>query len=170
MTRFRTTLKGVDDSSAAYVTVPATLMRTFEGRIRVPVRVTINGATWRTTICDMGLGPAIGVAAAVRKNAGIARGDRITVDVERDVDPRTVEIPADFAKAMRASERRAFDAMSYSHRKEYVVWIGAAKKPETRLRRIEKARAALRDSVFMRPCSASRSAEKDRSIASSSSA
>ena len=147
MTRFRTTLKGVDDSSATYVTVPAAVMRAFEGRIRVPVRVTINGATWRTTICDMGLGPTIGVAAAVRKSAGIARGDRITVDVERDLDQRTVEIPADFAKAMRASERRTFDAMSYSHRKEYVVWIEAAKKPETRLRRIEKARSALRDRI-----------------------
>jgi uncharacterized protein YdeI (YjbR/CyaY-like superfamily) len=60
---------------------------------------------------------------------------------------RTVEIPADFAKAMHASERRAFDAMPYSHRKEYVVWIEAAKKPQTRLRRIEKACSALRERI-----------------------
>ncbi len=147
MARFRTSLRGVDDSSGTYFAVPATVMRAFEGRIRVPVRVTINGVTWRTTICDMGLGPAIGVAAAVRKDAHVARGDRITVDVERDTDPRTVDVPADFAKAMRAPERRVFDAMSYSHRKEYVMWIEDAKKPETRMRRIEKARSALRDRV-----------------------
>jgi len=46
---------------------------------------------------------------------------------------------------MRPPERRAFDAMPYSHRKEYVQWIEAAKKPETRLRRIEQAREKLRE-------------------------
>jgi len=145
MAKFETALRGVDDSTSTYVAVPATVMRTFAGRIRVPVRVTINGVTWRTTICDMGSGPVIGVAAAVRQRAGVVRGDRIAVEVERDTDPRTVDVPADFAKAMRSPERRAFDAMSYSHRKEYVTWIEDAKKPETRLRRIEKARAALRE-------------------------
>lgn len=63
--------------------------------------------------------------------------DRITLEVERA--ERTVDDPSDLAGAMRTVERRAFDAMSYSHRKEYVDWIQAAKKPETRLRRIRKA-------------------------------
>jgi uncharacterized protein YdeI (YjbR/CyaY-like superfamily) len=62
-----------------------------------------------------------------------------------DAKKRTVDLPPDFAKAMRAAERRAYDAMAYSHRKEYVAWIEAAKKPETRLRRIEKAREKLRE-------------------------
>jgi hypothetical protein len=143
--RFRTKLEGSDESAATYAFVPATTMRAFEGRVRVPVRVTVNGVTWRTTICNMGGGPMIGVTAAVRKAAGIGRGDRITLEVERDTQERTVEVPADFAKALRAAERRAFDAMSYSHRKEYVQWIDGAKKPETRLRRIEKAREKLRE-------------------------
>lgn len=43
------------------------------------------------------------------------------------------------------TERTAFDSMSYSHRKEYVDWIVAAKKPETRDRRVEKAREKLRE-------------------------
>ena len=75
---FRAVLHGVDDSSATYVLVPASIMKTFAGRIRVPVRMTINGVEHRTTICDMGLGPALGVPGAVRKAAGIDRGDRIT--------------------------------------------------------------------------------------------
>jgi uncharacterized protein YdeI (YjbR/CyaY-like superfamily) len=93
----------------------------------------------------MGMGPMIGVTAAVRKDAGIARGDRITLEVERDTQERTVDLPPDFAEALRVAERRAYDAMSYTHRKEYVQWIEAAKKPETRLRRIEKAREKLRE-------------------------
>lgn len=58
---------------------------------------------------------------------------------------RSVDVPADFKKAMSAAERRAFDAMPYSHRKEYVMWIEDAKKPETRLRRINLAREKMRE-------------------------
>lgn len=46
---------------------------------------------------------------------------------------------------MSAAEQRAYDAMSYTHRKEYVQWIEAAKKPETRARRIGQARQKLRE-------------------------
>jgi Bacteriocin-protection, YdeI or OmpD-Associated/Domain of unknown function (DUF1905) len=136
---FRAVLEGHTSSAATYVLVPSAVMKRFDGRIRVPVRVTINEITWRTTIVDMGGGPMIGVTAATRKAAGIARGDRITLELEVDTQVRTVDVPADFAKAMNRVQRSAFDAMSYSHRKEYVQWIEAAKKPETRQRRIAKA-------------------------------
>jgi len=142
---FRALLHGSPDSSATYVLVPATVMKTFGGKVRVPVRVTINGAQHRTTICNMGMGPMIGVPAALRKAAGVERGKRITVALETDAEERTVAVPRDFAKAMNATERRAYDKMSYSHRKEYVMWIEDAKKLETRARRIELARTKLRE-------------------------
>ena len=143
--QFRTLLHGSPDSSATYVLVPATVMKTFGGKVRVPVRVTINGAQHRTTICNMGMGPMIGVPAMLRKAAGIDRGQRISVALEADAAVRTVKVPKDFAKAMNATERRAYDKMSYSHRKEYVMWIEDAKKLETRARRIEVARTKLRE-------------------------
>ena len=62
-------------------------------------------------------------------------------------ESRTVDVPSDFATAMTLAERRAYDAMSYSQRKEWVDWIADAKKPETRLRRIEKAKAKLRERI-----------------------
>lgn len=62
-----------------------------------------------------------------------------------DAAERTVEVPAYFANALTVAERRTFDAMSYSHRKEYVQWIEGAKKPETRERRIENAREMLHE-------------------------
>jgi len=139
MLRFRAVVEGTETPSTAFVRVPQRIIGAFEGRTRVPVRVTINGVTWRTTIANMGVGPCIGINAAIRKAAGIARGNRIALELERDTQKRTVDVPADFAKAMRAAQRRAFDAMSYSHQKEWVMWIDDAKKPETRRRRIEKA-------------------------------
>ena len=51
---------------------------------------------------------------------------------------RTVAVPGYLRKAMDAKTRAAFDAMTYSYRKEHVLWVAAAKRPETRERRIEK--------------------------------
>jgi uncharacterized protein YdeI (YjbR/CyaY-like superfamily) len=140
---FKAKLVGRPDSAATYVLVPKAVMKKFGGRTRVPVCATINGVTWRTTISDMGAGPMVGVTAATRKAARIEAGDRIAIAIHEDKQERTVDVPADFAKAMTKLQRKAYDAMSYTHRKEYVAWIEAAKKPETRVRRIEKALAKL---------------------------
>jgi hypothetical protein len=144
---FRAKLEGSSVSAATYVLVPRSVMKLFGRRIRVPVRVSVNGVSWRTTIADMGAGPMIGVTAATRKAAGIERGDSVAFSIEVDTLERTVEVPADLAKAMTKAQRSAFDAMSYTHRKEYAQWIEAAKKTETRQRRIEKARAKLDERV-----------------------
>jgi len=71
-------------------------------------------------------------------------GHDYTVDLSLDTSERIVEVPADFANALRAAGvRKAFDALSYSRRREQVQLIEAAKKPETRQRRIEAAIATL---------------------------
>jgi hypothetical protein len=49
---FRAKLEGSPNSAATYVLVPPTVMKLFKGRIRVPVRVTMNGIVWRTTIAS----------------------------------------------------------------------------------------------------------------------
>jgi len=137
--KFRSKLDGSPESAGTGVLVPSAIMKHFGGRVRVPVRATINGVTWRTTIANMGAGPMVGVTAATRKAAGVERGDSITLTIEEDTEKRTVDVPADFAKAMSRAQRKLFDSMSYTHRKEYVQWIEGAKRPETRKRRMEKA-------------------------------
>ena len=123
------------------VRVPPAIMAKFGGRVRVPVRIEINGAEHRTTICNMGAVPMIGVPATLRRAAGIQRGQRITLRLEVNRLERHRPLPADLARALRAAERRAFDAMAYSHRKEYVLWAEDAKRLDTRARRIEQLRA-----------------------------
>lgn len=51
------------------------------------------------------------------------------------------EMPSDLAEALRKAPTALafFEQLAPSHRKEYVRWIEEAKKPETRLRRVEKA-------------------------------
>jgi uncharacterized protein YdeI (YjbR/CyaY-like superfamily) len=48
-----------------------------------------------------------------------------------------VAVPDDLAEALEgAGLRQAFDAMSFSHRREYVTWVEEAKRPDTRARRV----------------------------------
>jgi uncharacterized protein YdeI (YjbR/CyaY-like superfamily) len=55
--------------------------------------------------------------------------------------------PADFARALSADPiaRSAYDRLPDGRKREHVRAIESAKKPETRIRRIEKALATLRN-------------------------
>ncbi len=58
------------------------------------------------------------------------------------------EVPPDLADALAAdaAAQAAFEALPASHRREYVQWIGEAKRAETRARRIERTLERLRES------------------------
>ena len=88
----------------------------------------------------------LGISDEVRRNAGVAGGDEIDVDVELDTEPREVIVPADFAAALETDPdaRAAFDRRSYSHRLRHVLSIDGAKTDETRQRRVSKAIGELR--------------------------
>jgi hypothetical protein len=119
------------------------------GRARAPVRVTIGGFTFRTTVAVYGGRALIGVNRANREAAGVEAGDRVTVELELDTEAREVEVPPELAAALAAeAEPRAFfDGLSFTHRREYAEWVGEAKREETRLRRAAKALELLRDGV-----------------------
>jgi len=66
-------------------------------------------------------------------------GDEVRVSVEADTEPREVTLPADVGAALRKARlEKAFDELSYTHRKEHIQAIEGAKRPETRARRIAK--------------------------------
>lgn len=108
---------------------------------RPPVLVTVNGYEYRSTVAVMGGQHLIGVSAAVRAATGLEGGDPISVTLQVVDSPREVDVPADFAAAMqeRASARVFFDGLSNSLQRYHVDTINAAKSPETRQRRIDKA-------------------------------
>src|SRR3954469_15206498 len=130
--------------TATGISVPASVVDALGAGKRVPVSVTINGYTYRTTIAPMGGVYLIPLAAENRTGAGVRAGEVVDVDIERDTAPREVTVPSDLAAALdEAGVRAAFDALSFTRRKEYAVAVEGAKKPETRRARIEKAVAEL---------------------------
>lgn len=124
--------------------VPEDVALSFERGRKFPVRVTIGGHTYRSSLVFYRGQFVISLSAANREAAGVAAGDEVVIDVEVDDAPRTVEVPADLADALgTAGVRDAFDALSYSKQRGIVEPVEAAKAAETRQRRIEKAVASL---------------------------
>lgn len=89
----------------------------------------------------------VGANREVREQAGVAAGDPVVVKLELDTAPREVAVPEPLERALSQDEkaRSAFEALAYSHRKEYARWISEAKREETRQRRVSQALAMLRD-------------------------
>jgi bifunctional DNA-binding transcriptional regulator/antitoxin component of YhaV-PrlF toxin-antitoxin module len=130
---------------ATGITVPFDVEKIF-GAKRVPVKVKVNGADYRGSVVRMGGKYMLGIPKVFRDAAGIKAGDTITVEMERDTEERTVEIPKDFEDAMKkAGVLDRFSKMSFTHRKEYVLSVNEAKREETRIRRIEKNIEMLRN-------------------------
>ena len=124
--------------------------RDFQGALPTEVRVhRPDGTLFRswTYSDDTAFVRASSHAWVAQLAAGVAAGDEVDVDLELDTEPRAVAVPSDFAEALdRDAEARCFfDGLSYSHQRQHVLAIEDAKTPETRLRRIDKALAMLRE-------------------------
>jgi Bacteriocin-protection, YdeI or OmpD-Associated/Domain of unknown function (DUF1905) len=117
------------------------------GKVRAPVRVTINGYEFRTTVAAMSGRYLVGLNKEVRAGTGVGPGDLVRVEIVLDQEPRTVEVPVDLTEALDPDARAFLESLSYTHRKEYVRWIEEAKRAETREARVAKAAAMLRDRV-----------------------
>jgi Bacteriocin-protection, YdeI or OmpD-Associated/Domain of unknown function (DUF1905) len=132
--------------SGTVVVVPFDLKEAF-GSGRPPVLATVNGHTFRTTLFTMGGRALLGLNREVREAAGVETGEEVSVELDRDKEPRTVEVPSDLAAALEADPtvRETFAGLSYTHRKEYVRWVEDAKRDETRTRRIAKSIELLRE-------------------------
>src|SRR5438045_9129323 len=114
--RFRTTIL-TTGKTAAGIQIPDEVVEALGSGKRPPIRVTINGYTYRNTVAVMGGVYMVGVSAEHRAAAGVAGGQEVDVDIELDTAPRQVSVPPDFAAALDAAPeaRATFEAPSYSH-------------------------------------------------------
>ena len=130
----------------AFVRLPPAAAEIFGTRARFPVLASFNGVAYRGSTMPLGDGTfCVGVTKAVQAQAGASVGDTVAVVVERDAGERTIDVPPDLTAALASHAEAAarFEAMGYTHRKEYAAWIASAKKPETRQRRLDQAIAKI---------------------------
>ena len=142
---FHSTLFQAPGRPVTGIVVPPEIIEALGGGKKPPVRLNVNGYSYRSTVAVMGGQFMIAFSSEHRAASGIEGGDAIEVDIELDDAPRTVEVPEDFSAALAAAgAREAFDKLAFSHRKEHVRAIEEAKTAETRTRRIDKAVATVK--------------------------
>lgn len=131
----------------ALVEIPLSVRDAYGSAGRVRVRATFDGHTYRGSLAPLGRGVhVLGIRKDIRAAIGKDVGDRVLVTLRPDHEPRVVDVPVELRAALRdaADAARAYDAMSYTHRREFAEWVGEAKKTETRARRAGKAVQMIR--------------------------
>jgi hypothetical protein len=143
--RFKVKIEGREAGVVAEITPPIDVPEVFGTRARVPVRGSINGFPFRSSLMPMGGCHMMPVNRTLREAAGVKPGDTVEGVMERDNDVRTVVAPAVLKKApgKNKTAKRIWEKLAFTHKKETAVWIDGAKQEETRVRRLAKVMQVL---------------------------
>jgi hypothetical protein len=134
---FQTTIRQMGNNTG--ITVPDDVVEQLGSGKRPLVRVTLNDYTYRSSVASMDGTYMISLSKANREAAGVQGGEAVDVTVALDLEPRTVELPADLKSALiDAGALEAFEKAAPSMKKEYVRQVEEAKAQATRERRIAK--------------------------------
>ena len=131
--RFRSVVQ-LCGRTATGIPVPEEVVTSFGSSTRPPVRVTINGHIYRSTLASKGGQFMLQKSAESRVSAGVVAGDEVKVDIELDTEPREVTVPPDLAESLERNvdANRYFDGLSQGQKQRYVLPIEQAKTAETR--------------------------------------
>lgn len=138
--RFRAKIEGKEAGVVAAITPPVDVPEFFGTRARVPIRGTINGYPFRSSLMPCGTRRMMPVNKKLCEGAGVQPGDTVDVVMERDEEERTVEAPPVLKKALAKSSaaQANWERLSFTHKKEMALAIVGAKQEETRRRRLAK--------------------------------
>lgn len=136
--RFKATLIRQPDSSATFIMIPFDVQKEWGMRSRVPVKGTINGHSFRSSIAPYGGVHYLGINRDLREAAGVKAGEVVQIELEIDQEPRAVVLPSDLQSAMDTTPaaKIRWQKISFTQQREYVEMLEDAKKPDTRAKRV----------------------------------
>jgi Bacteriocin-protection, YdeI or OmpD-Associated/Domain of unknown function (DUF1905) len=140
------------DGGGAYVLFPYDVEKELGTKGKIAVKATFDGVPYRGSLIKYGQPQHIlPILKAIREEIRKGLGDTIDVELWKDEEARTIAVPPEFEEAMRGNGvDEFFEALSYTHRKEYCRWVTEAKKEETRQRRLGKAIEMLKQGCALR--------------------
>ena len=146
--KFKVKLIGEPGKSTAALKPPFDVVEVFQTKGRVPVKGTINGFPFRSSLMNMGDGHMMAVNAQLRAGANCKGGDTVDIVMELDQDERKVDVPAPLLKIIASvpKTKESWSKLSFTHQKEWMRAIEDAKRPETREKRIAAMMDVLRES------------------------
>jgi hypothetical protein len=133
-----------------FLPIPFSVEKEFGKKGRTPVSGTLNGFAFQNSLMPRGDGThSMMVGKELQAGAKAKPGEKVKVSIQLDESERVVEVPLELQRELKKDRaaRAAFEALAYSHKKEYSEWIGTAKKPETKAARVLKALGLLKSGV-----------------------
>jgi hypothetical protein len=118
--RFRAKIQGREAGVVAAIAPPVDVVEYFGTRARVPIRGTINGFPFRSSLMPCGKARMMPVNKTLCRGAGVQPGDVVDVVMERDAEERTVEAPAELERELATSKKalERWDGLPFTHKKE----------------------------------------------------
>ena len=143
--KFQSTIRQTGKTTTG-IEVPESVVEALGAGRRPPVRITVNGYSYRSTLATVDGRPMVGLNADHRAASGLVGGQDVEVVIELDTQKREVTVPPELAEALDSEPRAraTFDGLSYSNQSWHVLQVIGAKTEETRRRRIARSIEALR--------------------------
>jgi hypothetical protein len=133
-----------ENKNTAGIVVPAGIVEALGKGKKPPVRVTVSGYTYRSTVATMGGRFLIALSAENREAADVEGHKEVRIRLELDMEPRNTPPPNDLKAALaKARLLEALEKAAHSGRKEFVRQVEDVRTAETRERHISKVVAAL---------------------------
>lgn len=141
---FTTIIQKDEKMDVTFIDIHFDVEKTF-GKKRLKVKTWYDDVLYRGLLTKYNGRYFMIINKEIRAKLGKEVGDSVNVRIEEDLEERTIEIPKilhDFFKNEK-NLKPIFDKLSYTHKKEYVIWITSAKKEETLQNRLLKFKELL---------------------------
>ena len=128
MPQFEAVLK-LEGKTATGIEVPLDVVQGLGSSKKPAVKVGLGSYTYRSTLAARGDKFMLPVSAEHRQGAGLKAGDRVSVTLKLDTEPREVRMPEDLAAALNqhpAAQQR-FETLSYSQQRQHTLAVEGAK-------------------------------------------
>ena len=142
---FRARLEAI--GSQTILRLPNAASRRLPSRGLCLVEGTFNGRSFQAALEPDGRGGHwLGVGKTMRRAAGAAAGDSVSLAIEPIARWPEPKVPADLTRALKADPEahRLWLDITPLARWDWIRWIGSTRNPDTRTIRIEKTLSKLR--------------------------
>lgn len=150
--KFKATLRSFNESNLGWkvIDIPFDVKKAFGSGARIPVKGTVNGFDFRTSLFPIGKGQHFMMLnKKMQRGANVDIGDKIDVVIEPDREERTIEMPEVLKQALSEEKvlLKYFKKFSYSMQKYIVDWTTEPKSGEAQQRRAEQMAEVLMETM-----------------------
>jgi hypothetical protein len=132
--------------SRTYIKIPFNPNEVWGDKLHHYVSGLVNGCVIRGSVGSDGTDYFLPLGAVWRRDCHLDAGASVEVVLSPE-GPQAEQLPPDVAEALAAEPQAKafFEGLATFYRKNFIRWIESARRPETRLARIEETIRLLKD-------------------------